>query len=210
MDVKSPNFFFTNYVGHSPDDFEDYKETKVMIDHYIDSGLEDYLPQIYDVCAFDEKLTRDNIPFTLWEENNLIKPNVFYLHKELKHVNKSPEFDPAVGEKAYPYYCEMKERFTFEDLLSYANREISNKFFESKKYFASTLRYMMKRYSSMKEKINMLDMVLFMIDECRNTGLSNAAITDNEEAAAEKIVLYREKLEQLGKDHVVWRTYTSN
>lgn len=209
MNINDPNFFFTNYVGHSPDDFEDYKITKIMIDHYRDSGLEEYLPQIYDACALDGKLTPDNIPYQLWEENNLIKKDKFYLHNELKLTSKPPIFDPTIGEITHSYYCEMKERYTFEDILSYANVNIKSNFFEDDERFSSILKYMFKRYSSLK-RANCLDMILFVIDECTDVGLSVSTITEKEEIAANKIIAYHEKLKQLDKDHVVWRTYTSN
>ena len=111
------------------------------------------------------KVTIDTLTKTLWD-NSLIKPGAFYLHRELRIVSKAPEYDYQNDSiVTYPFYCEMKIRYTVEDLLNYFYSRISplNAQFVDKKTDKKTVAFLMKKYGNI-DFVEPLDVILCSID----------------------------------------------
>lgn len=110
-------------------------------------------------------ITADTLTKTLWE-GSLIKRGAFYLHHELRIVSKAPEYDFHNNRvSTYPFYCEIKIRYTTEDLLNYFYSRISplNTRFVDRKTDRKTVAFLMKKYDNI-DYIEPLDIILCSID----------------------------------------------
>ena len=208
MKIVDPEFFYSNYVGHSPEDDDAYYRTSEMIEHYTESGMTEWLPKIYECCAKNEELNARNIPRHLWAEGNLLEEGRFYLHPVLTLLNPSPQFNPETGKQIiYPYYRENIERFTLEDVLFYAKKTFSR--VEKIKDFRQdlgSLRFLLNKYRPLREEgINPLDMLLFLITECKGECIDMLDLQKNEDKMVGKISAYIQKLKAMGKYGITWR-----
>lgn len=110
-------------------------------------------------------LTYESLPDRLWE-GSLIKRDAFYLHHELRIESKAPEFCVRTGKVIeYPYYCEMKIRYTIEDVLKYFRSKMkpSNLALSSDEYDKTAIRQLFKQYSKL-DYVEPLDVLLCSID----------------------------------------------
>ena len=207
MDIKDAEYFFTNYVGYAPDDALKVKQTNEMICHYVDSGLEEQLPKIYEVCAKDEVLNKDNIPKQLWKDGNLLE-DAFYLHPALTLRNHAPELDPITGQiREYPYYRENIEYFSMDDLLRFASGNLKHDdVIDTEREDRGAAFHLLKRYEPLKkEGIQPLDVVLFLVSESRGEKIRLLHVSEKEDEVLEMLRNYKKKLEEMGRNHAVWR-----
>lgn len=113
----------------------------------------------------EPSITIDTLTKGLWN-NSLIKPGAFYLHHELRIVSKAPEYDYQNNTiLTYPFYCEMKIRYTTDDLLNYFYSRISplNTQFVDKKTDRKTVTFLMRKYGNI-DFVEPLDVILCSID----------------------------------------------
>ena len=208
MQIEKADFFFTHYAGCLPEDPRTCLQTQDMINHYIDSGLKDKLPEIYEANSKDGFMCPDNIPYKIWEEGNLIKPNHFYLHKELTLKEPSPMLDPDTGKMiTYSPYREMKERYTLDDLLLYANKMLRRTLaIKDVRTDYGALKHLLGKYSPLsKEGINSLDMVLFLISYHKGESIELINLSNDEEEVLKTVRAYDQKLKSMDRHKVVWR-----
>ena len=207
MQIRTAEYFYAHYVGAMPDNIDDFKKSESMIAHYLDSGLEKLLPNIYEYCAKDKILNTNNIPRHLWKDKNLLVQDKFYLHKEIKLMNPPPLFDPKTCTvKEYEYYCEMREFYSAENLLKYAYTNMPKKLIHDRKMDLGALQYLMKRYWKLQtEGLNPLDMILFLIDENSENNTEIINIKESENNVYVKLKAYDLKLKQMDRHKIKWR-----
>lgn len=213
MKTTDPEFFFTNYVGCSPENDEAYYQTADMIEHYVDAGMTDWLPRIYEHGAKRKKLDVHNIPRHLWSEGNLLEENRFYLHPALSLFNKPPQFDPATGRQTiYPYYRENIEFFSLDMAVLFVEQNLS-RFAEIKdiKQDLGAVKYLLGRYKPLQAKgINPLDMFLFLVSDHKGERIDIIDLQKYEDEMVDKILAYSQKLKQAGKYKVCWRGHLND
>ena len=110
-------------------------------------------------------LSYDALPDRLWQ-GSLIKRGAFYLHRELRLESKAPEFDIRTGiVLEYPYYCEMKIKYTVEDTLRYFRSKMKppNIAVTSDEYDKNAIKQLFKQYSKL-DYVEPLDVILCSID----------------------------------------------
>lgn len=208
MKIDDAEFFFANYVGCEPEDDKKCRMTQDMISHYIDSGLRQFLPLIYESCAKDGFLGTMNIPRQLWKDGNLLEEGVFYLHPELTIHEPAPVYDPQTDSVvSYPHFRENKERYNVFDAVCYADKMLKrDEDLRNDSEDVGAVRYILKRYDGLKKKnIQPVDMLLFLIDAHAHEALKLINLTDGEDAVLETILSYKAKLEDMGQFKVVWR-----
>jgi hypothetical protein len=206
--ISNPEFFYTNYVGSSPEDDKSYYQTADMIEHYVDAGMTGWLPKIYEYGAKRKKLDAHNIPCHLWKEGNLLEENRFYLHPALTLFNPPPQFNPETGTQVvYPYYRENIEFFSLDMAVLYVEQSLPriNEIKDIKQDFGS-IRYLLNRYAPLKAKgINPLDMFLFLVSDHKGERIGILELQKYEDEIVEKILAYIEKLKQADKYKICWR-----
>lgn len=124
-------------------------------------------------------ITIDDLSGTLWN-NSLIKRGAFYLHRELRIVSKAPEYDYESDTlKTYQFFCEMKIRYTVDDVLNYFYSRIPslNCQFVDKKTDRKTVAFLMNKYSNI-DYIEPLDIILCSIDYCTKNNPDSYKLID--------------------------------
>lgn len=213
MKVTDVDFFFTNFVGYTPD--EDWKrlQTEDMIKHYVDCGLKEKLPDIYAACCRDEVLNTKNIPYKLWYKGNLIDPNHFYLHPELTLMSKPPQVDTATGNViTYPRYRENVEYYSIDNILMYISKMLKRT--EEIKDIRSeygSIHHLLKKYQALNsEGLAPLDMVLFLITYHKNESIDTISLSTGEEEVLKTVRQYNEKLKAINRHKKMWRGTLNN
>ena len=105
---------------------------------------------------------KDTPPYK--KENNLLDYK-FYYHKELQRRSEPNEIevtiDGEIKKKRYPYYLEMVDMYTTDDLLNYFKKSMGKTDSDMRdKDNKKSLYYLQKNYS--------LDIALFSIDHAKN------------------------------------------
>lgn len=206
--VTDVDFFFTNYVGFTPEEDWKRQQTEDMIAHYIDSGLKSRLPDIYEACYKDEVLNIHNIPYALWETNNLIDHNHFYMHPELTLMNKQPQLDITSGNViTFQAYRENIEYYSMDDILMFISRMLKRT--EEIKDINSehgSIRHLLKKYRVLKsEGIDPLDMILFLVSYHKNESIDTIRLSEGEEEVLQTVRRYNEKLKSANRNKKIWR-----
>ena len=148
---------------------EGFKVTKNTTEYLLDCGFStlDIINILNGLkCG---ALTYDALPDRLWQ-GSLIKRGAFYLHRELRLESKAPEFDIKTGNVIeYPYYCEMKIKYTVEDVLKYFRSRMKplNIALASDEYDKYAIRQLFKQYSKL-DYVEPLDVLLCSIDNHLN------------------------------------------
>ena len=144
---------------------EGYQVTKNTCEYLLDCGFSALeIISILNGLSFGA-LSYDVLPDRLWQ-GSLIKRGAFYLHRELSLESKAPEFDIRTGRVLeYPYYCEMKIKYTVEDVLSYFKSKMKPKNIplSSSEYDKNAVRQLFRQYSKL-DYVEPLDVLLCSID----------------------------------------------
>lgn len=207
MDIKNAEYFFTNYVGYTPDDELKVKQTNDMIAHYVDASMESYLPRIYEACARDEVLNTKNIPKHLWTRGNLIE-DAFYMCPLLTLYNSAPVYDPMTETmKTSKYYRENIEYFSVDSVLYTARKLLrQNEVFSTDKDDTGAVYHILQRYKRLKEKdIQPLDMLMFLILHHKDEPIRIIDLTQDEDKVLDELERYQVKLREKNLFRVVWR-----
>lgn len=207
MDLRSAEYFYTNYVGHHPLDEKQHAQTQDMIGHYVDAGLESFLPDIYEHCAKDGVVNTTNIPKALWAEGNLMG-DAFYMHPALSLMSPAPAYDPFTGEvETYRYYRENVERFTLDDILRYADGMLKRPpMLVNGKEDKGAVKYLLGKYAVLRQKkIEPLDMVMFLILHHRGESVRLIDIAEGDEEVLAMLLQYQVRLIGMGRYKVTWR-----
>lgn len=90
----------------------------IEIKQELDQFAHDYPQVVQNIYHIGEIMDKKEPP------NNLLEPDVFYYHGELRNMSQPPKIvkDPHTGKfvrQSEPFYLEMKTRYTMQELLNY-------------------------------------------------------------------------------------------
>ena len=207
--------FYREVIGIYPfPTSEEEYTTRRTIAYLLDCGLKE--EEIFTLLPKYKKagvITPESLPENLWTDG-LTKKNTFYCHRLLHLVPP----DPIVTEngfKSYPFYLEIRCHFMMKDLINYFHKKFpeSLELSDSKKE-AGQFKSMLGSFRFNDEKIQSLDMILYLIDECAHEHMPvyepfdikrNSTVTEfvkNEKL--KKAIAY---LHSEGRDKIIWRSY---
>ena len=140
------------------------KDIEDLLEHYNDTDIVETIKtfkeqypdrKVYYVSDVFRKSRKTPTP----SPDNLMKPDSFYYHDELRVVPPMPVEKVREDGSSYlhiePFYLEMRESYTLEDLLTYFQRKMKTASIDKRKDIGA-LRYLVNSYG--------LDEVLFTID----------------------------------------------
>lgn len=154
------DYYYDFLVGEYPSD-ENYRTTSLTFDYLKDAGFNSQ--EICNIACdlpIADKITFDLLPDKLWD-NSLIDRNKFYYHKELQILSPPPTWN-----ETFPFYLEMKIRYTLDDLLDYFVRRagVRQDWLNREKEIGS-IKYLLNQYKKFKF-MEPLDFLLHLIDFC--------------------------------------------
>ena len=158
--------YYYNRCGRDfSSDSPEFLKTANTLDYLLDSGFSS-LDIMKEVNKYNgEVIEYDNLSDALWK-NSLIKKGAFYLHKELRLESPRPIYNPKTGEVTeFPYYLEMKIRYTEDDVLDYFVKKLKTSLVTSndRHWDRRVLREFLKRFSNL-DYVEALDVILCSID----------------------------------------------
>lgn len=163
--IAIAKFYFSRCGQDVSSDSSEFLKTANTIDYLLDSGFSS-LDIIKETNKHNgEVIEYDNLSDTLWK-NSLIKKGAFYLHKELRLESPRPVYNPKTGEVTeFPYYLEMKIRYTEDDVLDYFVKKLKSSLVTSndRHWDRRVLREFIKRFSNL-DYVEALDVILCSID----------------------------------------------
>ena len=112
-----------------------------------------------------ERIEYNDLSDELWNDS-LIKKGAFYLHSSIRLMSGAPVYDFETNKTIeYPYYCEMRIRFTEDDVLDYFCSRLSflSKALEDREYDRRALKGLLLKYSVF-DYVEPLDVILCSID----------------------------------------------
>lgn len=112
-----------------------------------------------------ERIEYKDLSEDLWN-GSLIKKGAFYLHRSLRLMSSAPVYSFETNETIeYPYYCEMRIRFTEDDVLDYFCSRLSflSRALEDREYDRHALKGLLLKYSAF-DYVEPLDIILCSID----------------------------------------------
>ena len=206
--MDTAEFYFSNILGHYPDNEEDAQATRCTLRYLEDCGLQqgEILSALIHDDIIEDKLTPDKLPKTLWE-NSLIEQDHFYYHHALRLTSPPP----SINSKSSPFYLEMKIRFTMTDLIDYFYKELYlDSILRDDRRDSSQFNTILKQFKRFLP-IEPLDMTLSLIDYAKHTQAYVYEPFDikNGKAIAETHEKLKQNMSQakLAKaDQVVWRS----
>ena len=163
--IAIAKYYFGRCGRDISSDSPEFLKTANTIDYLQDSGFSS-LDIIKETNKHNgEVVEYDNLSDSLWKDS-LIKKGAFYLHKELRLESPRPVYNPKTGEVTeFPYYLEMKIRYTEDDVLDYFVKKIKSSLVTSndRHWDRRVLREFLKRFSNL-DYVEALDVILCSID----------------------------------------------
>lgn len=211
MDLAA--YYYKEIVGVY--DFPTLREeavTRHTLAYLQDSGFTE--PEIFGIIneVGGEKgyIEPADLPDSVWE-NSLTKKGHYYCHRALQLLPPDPVVCEDGTFKEFPFYQEMRARFTLDDLTAYYRRKFPQYIIADDKRDAAQFRHMLKKYESMGA-IEPLDIVLFMIDEA---AFQHVTVVEPFSIATgsiqQEIILRLQKIlaerHAKGYDKNIWRDY---
>lgn len=160
------NIFYREVIGIYP--FPTNREeaiTRHTVEHLKESGIpESEILKMLPTFKQKQVIMPTDFPDSLWK-NSLTERNTYYCHHILQLFPPAPVIKNDGSFKEYPFYLEIRIRFTEKDLLKYFYDKAFNfQMIKDSKRDTAQLLYMLDRYNHIEE-IQGLDLLLFMIDE---------------------------------------------
>ena len=210
-------YYYKERVGFYP--FSTDREesiTRHTIAYMEESGLSKaeifgYINQIDTKKGFIEPA---DIPPEAWN-NSLTEKGQYYCHRCLQILSPMPVIRSDGTFQEYPFYQEMKIRFTMKDLINYFYQKIPNyvSLRDDKRYTAQ-FKHMLKKYKNM-HPLQALDIVLLMIDEAAHQRIPVVEPFDVDVVYIQQEIINRlqktlAERHAKGYDKNIWRTYLIN
>lgn len=188
---------------------EDILQTDKVIDYLKESG--------YSVAEIGAELTRHKTVRIYGKDltqniykNSLVKKGAFYLHRELCLISRPPEYDFFTNTvKNYPFYYEVKARYTVQNVLDYFYKQLSplSRQMSDQKTDAKTVSYLMSKYSNI-DYVEPLDIILCSIDRYikdNPDGYKLIEISNNNMDIIKQLQSDMQSLEAKDSRKITWR-----
>lgn len=209
MDLTA--YYYKEIVGVY--DFPTLREeaiTRHTLAHLYDSGFSE--PEIFSIIneigGKKGYIEPSDLPDSIWKES-LTQKGHYYCHHALQIVPPDPIVLKDGTFKEYPFYQEMRSRFTMQDLLKYFY--LRNYCITDEARDKAQFKHLLKKYEAV-DGIESLDIVLFMIDETAYQhisvvepfGIATGSVQQEIISRLQKILAERHAK---GYDKNIWRTY---
>lgn len=197
------DYYYNFLVGEYPTD-EDYRTTSLTFEYLEDAKFtSNEIVNIICSLPINNAITFDLLPDYLWEDS-LIERNKFYFHKELQILSPPPTW-----EKTFPFYLEMKIRYTLDDVLNYFIRMsgVRQDWINREKEIGS-IKYLLNNYKKFKF-MEPLDFLLHLIDFCISKEVELNQIYDlthYEIELAEYLEVDTTNAIANNKNQIIWRS----
>lgn len=200
---KYTDFYYYFLVGEHPNE-NNYKVTNATFEYLKDAGFDDdCMCRIINLMPIMDCITVDDIPDSLWEDSLLVR-NKFYFHKELQITSPPPTWD-----QSYPFYLEMKIKYTLDDVLNYfINSSGVRSDWVNREKELGSIRYLLKDYKKFSF-MEPIDFLLHLIDYCVADGMEITSIyslRDKEIELANYLEIDVAKAITKEKNKIVWRS----
>lgn len=203
--MKLTGFYYDFVVGEYPDNSTYLINTSLVLNYLIDAGLTEVEVSklIIEELPNKDYLEFKDIPNIAWN-NSLLNKDTFYYHKELQIVSPPPTWD-----KSFPFFLEMKIKYTTEDILNYfvSVFNIRTEWINREKEIGS-INYLLKKYS-MFQFMQPVDFILHLIDYTKSLGIKAVKIydiCDYEIQLAELLEIDVKQSIANNKNNIVWRS----
>lgn len=199
------DYFYNFLLGEHPSD-EAFIKTKNIFDYLEDSNLtESEILATINKLPTNEVITIDDLPDDLWNDS-LLKRGTFYFHKELQITSPPPTWD-----ESFPFYLEMKIKYTEEDILEYfiKKAKIYKDWVNEAKEIGS-IKFLLKEYKKFSF-VEPIDFLLHLIDYCiadTNSYEQLTSIYDIRDKEIEFAKLFEVDIQNARfskKDRIIWR-----
>lgn len=156
-------------------------------------------------------ITPNDIPDSLWN-NSLTEKNQYYCHHEVQLHSPATIYKRDGSCISFPFYQEMKIRYTINDLLDYFYRKVSKySILRNEKRDTAQLKHLLSQYNGLK-KVQPLDIILFLID---TVAFNNISVSEPFELkiprlvdeSIDKAIRIRNERHAKGYDKIIWRNY---
>ena len=199
--------YYEMCLGYIPDEDTSTNKTKATINYLKDNKYTDTeIRKIFLDVGQKEILTADDLPSYLWEDS-LIKRNEFYYHHNLQIKSPAPYFDIiSKKEIMFPYYLEIKIKYTVTDVYQYFLSKTAVPSIDSKRD-KGAIQKMIKTYNI--NGIKGLDFILSLIDESRFSQDRIFNLWDiqrYESIVYDKLLRNIAEAKSMGKDKIIWRS----
>ena len=199
--------YYEMCLGYIPDEDTSTNKTKATISYLKDNEYTDTeIRKIFLDVGQKEILTADDLPSYLWEDS-LIKRNEFYYHHNLQIKSPAPYFDIiSKKEIMFPYYLEIKIKYTVTDVYQYFLNKTAVPSIDSKRD-KGAIQKMIKTYNI--NGIKGLDFILSLIDESRFSQDRIFNLWDiqrYESIVYDKLLRNIAEAKSMGKDKIIWRS----
>jgi hypothetical protein len=158
--------YYSQVHGCYPFDTDNNKiKSKKIIDYLHDAGIsENDIMEFVEHAPASDYLTPGMLPESLWK-GSLLEKGKFYYHRTLHIVSKPPVWDHiAKKEIVYPFFMEMRIRYSMDDLLDYYYGLFKvEQLMKDKKRDGAAFKYLLERYKKISF-IEPIDYVLMMTD----------------------------------------------
>ena len=137
------DLYYSNAIGVYPSDEKEILKTKSFFEYLIEAGCSKQ--EIIELILFDLKnenhLTINSLPDKLWD-NSLLDRDTFYYHNELQILSPAPTLT-----ESFPFYLEMKIKYTEKDVLNYFIKtfNIKEKWIDEDKEIGA-IKYLLNNY----------------------------------------------------------------
>ena len=149
-----------------------------------------------------ERITEEDLPDELWNDS-LLKRGSFYYHRQLQINSPLPTW-----EESFPFYLEMKIRYTADDVLDYfAERANVRRDWMNREKELGSIRFLLKDYQKFSF-MEPVDFLLHLIDYCIADGIELTTIYDlrvNEIKLAGYLEVDVANAVASGKNQIKWR-----
>lgn len=154
------NFYYDFNAGEHPESNSNVKKTENLFNYLLDAGVSSN--EIVDLIIrdFDNKdyLSYKDVPNKIWDKS-LLERDKFYYHKELEILSKPPTW-----EETFPFFREMRIKYTEQDILNYFCSKFSiNEDWVNKDKEIGCIKYLIDKYKMFKFA-EPVDFMLFLID----------------------------------------------
>lgn len=203
------DFYYSNVLGHTPDDAEALRATSNTIEYLLDCGYaKSEILHILLQCKATERLTAADLPDSLWD-GSLIKRGVFYYHHTLQITSTPPHYDAKLSKEIMePYFLEMRIRYSMDNLIQYFYEKLGiDMELMDKQRDAARFKALLKKYDRLSF-VSALDFVLSLIDYssyAKKKVLSVFDLEQNETEVFEELKRKAAEASFHGKNVVVWR-----
>lgn len=145
-------------LGQLPSE-NDKKITYNTISYLLEAGVDKYsITSLFKEVEFKDALEFKDITNSVYDENSLLKKDVFYFHKDLQIIS-----EPSGWDDEKTFYIEMKINYKIEDALNYfiSSNKVKKEWINTNKELGS-IKHLLNTY----KKYDFIEPIDFFLHLC--------------------------------------------